>query len=130
MIILTGSPSTWAATIRGEPEMSKYNARRTVIDGINFDSQAEAMRYSQLKLMQEAGVIRGLERQVSFTLLDSFTYKGKCIRSIIYRADFAYWENGHFVVEDVKGMRLPVYQLKLKMFMSRYPDVDFREVEA
>jgi hypothetical protein len=130
MIYLTGTPADWSRELDGGVEVSKYHAKRTTIDGITFDSQAEARRYSELKLLQEAGAIRGLELQTSFTILDGFKRNGKAINAITYRADFTYWEDGHFVAEDVKGMVTPVYAIKRKMFLSRYPDIDFREVEA
>jgi hypothetical protein len=110
--------------------MSKYHARKTVIGGRKFDSHAEAMRWRQLRLMLEAGVIANLFHHIKYCLQDGFRRDGKVILPIFYEADFVYNENGRQVVEDVKGVRTQVYALKRKMFLKRYPDVDFREVEA
>lgn len=39
---------------------SKYNNRKTVIDGITFDSNKEAKRYTVLRSLQDGGYIRCL----------------------------------------------------------------------
>ena len=105
--------------------------QRTV-DGIVFDSKLEASRYSELRLMERAGVIRNLRRQVKFELVPAFTTTtGEKIRSVNYVCDFAYTERGgHEVVEDSKGARTPVFLLKRKLLLYRYPDIDFRETGA
>ena len=109
--------------------MTKYNARKTKLDGYTFDSKAEARRYSELKILVQAKEIYGLDVHPKFVLQGSFQYKGKTERAIVYIADFAYMENGVYVVEDVKGVQTPVFKLKRKMFLSKYPRVDFRIVE-
>jgi hypothetical protein len=88
---------------------SKYGAKKTVVDGITFDSQAEATRYGVLKVIQSAGLITDLRLQVPYQI----TVNGK--RVCRYVADFVYIENGKEVVEDVKGMKTPVYNLKKKL---------------
>jgi len=88
---------------------SKYGARKTVVDGIKFDSMAEATRYSVLKIVQASGLISELRLQVPYVI----TVNGKKICR--YVADFVYVENGKEVVEDVKGMKTPVYNLKKKL---------------
>lgn len=101
----------------------KYGAKKTTVDGIEFSSRKEANRYSELKLLQKAKKIRGLELQPKFQLLASFTdFYGTKHREIAYVADFKYWdiENNVSVVEDVKGMQTPVYKLKKKMFLQKY----------
>lgn len=101
---------------------NKFNARKTVVDGITFDSAREARRYQELKLMERAGEIIGLRRQVRFELIPSFECDGKHYRPATYIADFTYTDakTGKKVVEDVKGMRTDVYKLKAKMFAWRY----------
>lgn len=93
--------------------MSKY--KNTRIDG--FDSIKEMKRYSELCLLQRAGKISGLERQVRFELLpNQYDDNGKCVyRGITYIADFVYWKEGSFVVEDVKGFRTKEYMIKKKL---------------
>lgn len=111
-----------------KPRRHKYNAKKTEIDGHVFDSQAEANRYNELKLMARAGLIANLELQPVFELLEGFTRDGKKIQGIKYVADFAYIENGRIVVEDVKGHRTKDYLLKRKLFLYRFPEIDFWEI--
>lgn len=101
---------------------SKYHATKTVIDGITFDSKREAKRYQELKLMERAGKIRCLRRQVRFELLPAFDAGGKHYRPTSYIADFVYTDcgTGEVVVEDVKGVRTDVYRLKSKMFAHKF----------
>ena len=110
---------------------SKYNARKTVVDNITFDSKAEARRYGELKLMHEAGEIHKLRVHPRYTLLDPFEVKGIRYRGIVYEGDFEYIENGLVVCEDVKGVRTAVFSLKEKLFMDRYGDqIELRVVEV
>jgi hypothetical protein len=88
---------------------SKYGAKKTVVDGITFDSMAEAARYGALKIVQAAGLISELRLQVRYDI----TVNGRKVCR--YVADFVYIENGKEVVEDVKGMKTPVYNLKKKL---------------
>lgn len=99
---------------------SKYHARKTVIDGITFDSRREADRYLVLKSMEEDGTIEDLRRQVRYELVPAFDVDGKHYRPVSYVADFVYVEDGKEVVEDVKGMRTDTYRLKSKLFARRY----------
>lgn len=99
---------------------SKYNANRCIIDGIKFDSMKEANRYKELKLLEKAGVISGLELQPRFELIPKQIYRGKTIRKADYIADFKYIKDGVLVVEDTKGFRTDLYKLKKKMFLFKY----------
>jgi hypothetical protein len=100
-------------------------------DGITFASKAEMNRYKELKMLEMAGKIRELQCQPSFVIQEVFIHKtfGK-IQKISYKADFSYFdvELGHTVVEDVKGYKTEIYRLKKKLFLAKYPEVDFREV--
>ena len=96
--------------------MPKYHNSKTVIDGIRFDSKKEAKRYLELKILVKAGVIKELKRQVPYILIDKSCYG----RAIKYVADFVYLENGQLVVEDVKGVRTPVYKLKKRLMAEVY----------
>ena len=107
--------------------MNKYRNKKTVVDGIKFDSKHEAQRYSELLWLKKAGAITNLELQKNFELIPSQYEvlangkKGKCIeRAVIYRADFVYEENGSLVVEDAKGCRTPDYIIKRKLMLFRY----------
>lgn len=127
---------------------NKFNARKSKIDGILFDSEKEAQRYSELKLLERAKKISGLQLQQSFVLIPAqYEYyprygKGgkrlkdgkRCIeQSCVYKADFAYIENGKVVVEDVKGYRDPKsaayakFVIKRKLMLFRY-GIRIREV--
>lgn len=99
---------------------SKYHAKKTVVDGITFDSRREADRYLVLKGMEEDGLIEDLRRQVRYELVPAFDVDGRHYRHVCYVADFVYVEDGKEVVEDVKGMRTDVYKLKSKLFARRY----------
>ena len=105
----------------------KYHNKKTVADGIKFDSKLEAERYAQLKMMECAGVIRDLELQPEYELIPSFRKNGKTWRRTVYKADFRYIlaENDKTIIEDVKGsisVITDVFRLKQKLFEYRYPD--------
>lgn len=91
-----------------------------MIDGIKFDSKKEANRYQELKLMQRAGIIRDLQRQIKYVLIPSQKGDdGRVIESpCTYIADFVYIdENGKTVVEDTKGYRTNDYKIKRKLML-------------
>lgn len=94
------------------PKKSKYGNTKVEIDGFKFDSKKEGMRYVELKHMQRAGIISGLELQVSYV----FEHNG--VKIATYLADFRYQQDGKTVVEDVKGMRTQVYIIKRKMMLA------------
>lgn len=109
----------------------KYRNKITEVDGIKFHSQKEARRWQELKLLVKAKKISDLERQVKFSL----DVNGAHICN--YFADFCYTstESNFFVpfpapykvVEDVKGMRTPLYRLKAKL-MKAIHGIEIREV--
>lgn len=103
--------------------MTKYGAQKIIIDGITFASQAEGRRYHQLKLLQRGGVISGLEMQPSFEIVIGG------LKVCRYVGDFAYSEGGSRVIEDVKGVRTPVFALKKKL-MKAVHGIDVKEVRA
>ncbi len=109
---------------------NKYRNKKAEIDGITFDSIKEAKRYEQLKLLEQAGEITNLQRQVKYILIpsqrDISTYTktgrekpGKVIeRECAYYADFVYTDkDGTLVVEDTKGMRTSDYKIKRKLML-------------
>ena len=109
---------------------SKYKAKKTSIDGIKFDSQKEANRYLELKLLEKQGIINDLELQARFELQPSYKKNGKTVRPIYYVADFVYYDTfkGQKIVEDTKGYRTEIYKLKKKLFEFRYPELEIKEV--
>lgn len=126
--------------------MNKYGNRKvSTIDGEVFDSQREATRYQELKLLERAGAIKDLKRQVSYELIpvqrepntlnkiDSKrgrVIQGKIIeKAVTYIADFVYTDSatGEVVVEDTKGFRTKDYILKRKMLLY-FHGIRIREV--
>jgi len=111
------------------PKKHKYNAKKVrTADGKIFDSKKEAERYLELKMLERAGVISNLILQPKFLLQESFKYKGKTQRAIFYIADFEYIKDGKRIAEDVKGVKTEVYKLKKKLFLKKYPQVEFKEI--
>ena len=102
--------------------MNKYGAKKTVLDGQIFDSRREAARYAELRLLERAGEIHDLQRQVPFVLIPTQRdSKGKVIeRECRYVADFVYTDNGMKVVEDTKGMRTKEYIIKRKLMLEKH----------
>lgn len=119
----------------------KYGNRKVVVDGIEFDSQKEAQRYWELKLLQRAGKITDLQLQREFELIpaqyETYPRYGKtgkrlqdgkrCIeKSCTYKADFCYMQDGKLIVEDTKGYRDPAsagyakFVIKRKLMLWRY----------
>jgi len=110
---------------------NKYGAVRTTVDGIVFHSKAEAKRYEYLKILERAGDVRNLELQPAFPVI----VNGRKVCT--YKADFRYidvskegqcGQVGCVVVEDVKGMKTPVYKLKKKLVEALYPGTVIEEI--
>ena len=109
----------------------KYHAKACVVRGVAFPSKKEGVRYSELLLLADGGQISALTLQPRFLLMDGFKYQGKAVRKIEYVADFQYLRAGKTVIEDVKGMKTPLYRLKAKLFIQKYAEPNswvFREV--
>lgn len=109
---------------------SKYGSKKVKYEGLTFDSKKEAGRYFELVLLEKAGHIKDLTLQPVFELMPKYRHKGKAVREITYRADFAYTDTatGKRVYEDTKGYLTEVYKLKKKLLLYKYPDIDFREL--
>lgn len=93
---------------------NKYNARKTIVDGIIFDSAKESARYCDLRLLEKAKVIKGLKRQVEFPIVIN------SIKICVWRADFVYTEKGQEITEDCKGYRIKIYRLKKRLVEAVY----------
>lgn len=102
--------------------MSKYHNEKITVNGETFDSKNEFHRWCELKLLQRAGKITGLERQVQFTLIPAQYVDGKLVeKACTYVADFVYYEQHDpciKVVEDVKGVRTETYRIKRKLMLQ------------
>jgi len=97
-----------------EAKPRKYRNKPVVIDNIQFDSTAEGNRYEELKHQLKACMIDQLELQPRFDLLVNGVKVGS------YVADFRYLDptTMTYVVEDVKGVKTPVYRLKRKLMKA------------
>jgi len=100
--------------------VNKFGAKKTVVDGITFDSKAESKRYSTLSLMQRAGLISDLKRQVVYALAPSVKYSGdaRAKPALRYVADFTYIEGGQLVVDDTKGVITEGFRIKRHLMKS------------
>lgn len=96
----------------------KYANARVKTEFGNFDSQGEFKRWQQLRLLEQAGKISDLQRQVKFELAPSCHLLGRKRPPIRYFADFVYFEKGQKVVEDYKGYETPEYKLKRHLMMT------------
>lgn len=118
---------------------TKYRSKKVTIDGICFDSKKEAKRFCELKILEKAGEISNLQRQVKYVLIPAQrepdtvgarggVKKGKLIeRECAYMADFVYEQNGETVVEDTKGFRTTEYVIKRKL-MLKVHGIRIREI--
>ena len=111
---------------------SKYRNVKPVINGIKFDSAKEARRYNELLLLERAGEITGLQRQVKFCLIPSQRRSdGKLERQTDYIADFVYFEGKNRIVEDVKGYKkgnaYALFVIKRKLMLQNY-SIEIKEV--
>lgn len=93
---------------------NKYRAVRKEVDGHVFHSTAEAKRYVYLRSLRDRGLIKGLEVQheMSFYLHEDLIFT--------YVADFRYFQNDTWVIEDVKGHKTDVYKLKKRIIEKVY----------
>lgn len=104
---------------------SKFGNVKTMVDNQEFDSGKEAVRYGELKLLQQIDEITALQTQVWF-LLEKKNSKNQASH---YIADFIYYDYRlkEFVVEDAKGFKTAEYILKKKAMYNKY-GIDIKEV--
>ena len=132
--------------------MSKYRSRKVTVGGITFDSKRESKRWCELCLLQKAGKITDLDRQVKFELIPAQTrtvvtgekYKRNnlargiragdpktkevCLeKACVYIADFVYRVDGRQIVEDAKGVKTEAYKIKRKLMLWVY-GIQIKEV--
>ena len=99
-------------------KVNKYGARKTITTEGVFDSAKEYRRFVQLKMMERAGGIKNLRRQVPYELIPSQRIDGKVVEyPCKYIADFVYEENGKEIVEDSKGEKTKDYIIKRKLML-------------
>lgn len=124
-ILRSDTPSRPLSSVK--PRQNKYRNIPTVVDEIRFDSEAEAHRYTELKLLLAAGEIKDLKLQPKFP----FTVNGLTVCT--YIGDFQYLEpiadrDGptRIIVEDVKGVETKEFKIKRKLFLALYPTLTLR----
>lgn len=113
-------------------QKNKYHNKTAIVNGITFMSRKEGRRYQDLLLLERAGAIQNLQRQVKFVLIpaqcETFERYGKngqklqdgqrtLERECSYVADFVYQMDGEMVVEDTKGFRTNDYIIKRKLML-------------
>ena len=112
--------------------MRKYRNKKVTVDGIEFDSIKESVRYKHLKMLERAELIKDLKLQTTFILQPSFKKNNKTIRAITYKADFDYiTKDNRHIVEDVKSKATEkdkVYRIKRKMLQYKYDNIEFKEI--
>nr|DAI90232.1 MAG TPA: Endonuclease [Caudoviricetes sp.] len=113
---------------------NKYSNKKIEVDGIVFDSKREAKRYEELKLLEQAGEIKDLRRQVKYILIPAQRepdtvgarggiHKGKLLeKECAYYADFVYYDNVSHktIVEDTKGVKTTEYIIKRKLMLYEH----------
>lgn len=108
----------------------KYNAKKTQVNGITFDSKLESDRYQQLLLLEKAGEICDLTLQMEFQIFHGYRdpETGEKEKSAFYVADFVYLDckARKWIAEDTKGIETKEFRLKWKLVKQRYPDYTFR----
>jgi len=96
---------------------SKFGAKKTIVDGITFDSKWESERYGQLRAMERGGIVTDLKLQVKYDIIIND------IKICRYIADFVYKEESpdgkiKEIVEDAKGFETPEFKLKKKLMKA------------
>lgn len=100
--------------------MRKYRNVKTTINGIKFDSKAEAEYYLIARSYAERNNLE-LRLQEKFEIMPGFSLGGKNYRKINYIPDFTFYEDGQLVkVVDVKGMQTKDFKIKAKIFCYKY----------
>lgn len=119
------SAAAYVAMQNGKTRGNKYGAVRTEVDGVTFDSKAEAKRWQELRWLEDAGEIRDLVRQQRYDLVVNG------VKVTTYVADFVYFDHAtnRRVVEDTKGVKTAVYRLKKQLMKAIY-GITISEVEA
>ena len=109
---------------------NKYNNKKTIVDGIKFDSEMESHYYLYLKHLKEIGEVVDFVLQPTYLLQEGFILNGKRIRAITYKADFkVIYKDGHEEVIDVKGKLTEEFKIKRKMLLYKYRDITFKCVQ-
>jgi hypothetical protein len=113
---------------------NKHKNKKVAINGVQYDSKAEMSRGFELEMLEKAGEIKDLQRQVKFQLQEKFKIQNKTIREITYIADYVYYDNRlkKVIMEDVKNpynaKADKAFSLKKKMLLSELLKENKRDV--
>jgi hypothetical protein len=110
----------------------KYGNEKVEVAGIKHDSMKEARRWGELRLLERAGDITELRRQVPFELAPAVRLAGEAKKkpALRYVADFTYMRAGQLVIEDAKSVatrKVATYRIK-KHLMKTVLNLDIMEV--
>lgn len=129
------SISEYKKIVNKEDRPLKYRNKRCVwkgpwrgrVQSINFDSQKEMGRFCELCKMERAVEIQELSLQERFLVSED---EVEVEHKIVYVADFMYWDNiyHNWIVEDVKGFKTDLYKAKKKLFLQKFPKIEFIEI--
>lgn len=100
--------------------VNKYRNQKVNSPDGTFDSKYEYEEWCRLKLLERAGIIKNLYRQVRFQLIPSIRTSEETLREISYIADFVYDENGITYIVDTKGFATDVYNIKKRLLINQY----------
>ncbi|RAJ00462.1 uncharacterized protein DUF1064 [Chitinophaga skermanii] len=93
----------------------KYRNKICYVFGNKFDSKKEALRYIELKEQENLKSISNLRLQVKYAIVVNN------VKICTYIADFVYTDKkGTTIIEDVKGVRTPVYKLKKALMLATH----------
>ena len=109
----------------------KYHNKPCQVGAEKYRSQRERNRHQELLLLERAGHIAGLKREVPFLLAPSVKLIGerRFRPALKYVADYVYSEahTGKVIIEDAKGVQTTVYRMK-KHLMKTVLGLDVVEV--
>lgn len=107
---------------------TKYGNRVVIVDGERFDSAGEYARWRELRLLERAGELTDLRRQVPYELVPALHRPGhRTEPALRYVADFVYQEGDRMIAEDFKGYDgESTWRLKRRLFLWLHPDVELR----
>lgn len=107
--------------------MRKYRNEPCEVGGEKYRSKREMRRHQDLVLLERAGLISDLRREMPFVLAPATRINGRLKPALRYVADFVYVEHGHQRVEDAKGVRTQVFRIKQHL-MATIHGIVVREV--
>ena len=95
---------------------NKYNAKKVEYQGLKFDSAFELDCWRHLEQLAKEDKIKNLQRQIRFELLPA----NRLYRALTYVADFTFFVGDEYIVADAKGLVLPEFKIKQKIFFDKY----------